>query len=188
MDVVDAVRARRAKRVLSSKHIEDAEMMSMVEAARLSASCFNNQPWRMVFCRGGQALAAVKDALAKGNAWATRADTIVVVAARGPDDCQLSDRRDYFGFDCGLAVGQMLLRATELGIVAHPIAGYEPAKVRAVLGIPDDYVIVTLVICGYLGTDDSLLSEKQRGWEAARPERKPVGENFFVDRWGQPLA
>lgn len=188
LDVVDAVRARRAKRVLSQKHIEDAEIMSMVEAARLSASCFNNQPWRMIFCRGGPALAGVKEALAKGNVWATRADTIVVIAARGPDDCQLSDRRDYYGFDCGLAVGQMLLRATELGIVAHPIAGYEPAKVRAALGIPDEFVIVTLVICGYPGTDDSLLSEKQKGWEAARPERKPVGENFFVDRWGQPLV
>jgi nitroreductase len=188
LEVADAVRARRAKRVLSSRHIEDAEMMSLVEAARLSASCFNNQPWRMVFCRGGPALDSVKAALAKGNVWATRADTIIVVAAREPDDCQLSDRRNYYCFDCGLAVGQLLLRATELGIIAHPIAGYEPAKVRAALEIPEEFVIVTLVICGYPGTDDSLLSEKQKGWEAARPERKPAGENFFLDRWGGSLA
>lgn len=188
MEVAEAVRARRARRVFSSRHIEDAEVLSMIEAARLSASCFNNQPWRMVFCRSGAALDRVKDALAKGNVWATKADTIVVMAARPPDDCQLSDRRDYFAFDCGLALGQMLLRATELGIIAHPIAGYDPAKVRAAIGIPEEFIVVTLVICGYPGTDDSLLSDKQKGWEAARPERKPVGENFFMDRWGQPVV
>ncbi len=188
MEVAEAVRTRRAKRSLSEKHIEDAEVLSLVEAARLSASCFNNQPWRMVFCRRGPALESVKAALAKGNVWATRADTVIVVAARETDDCQLSDRRDYYRFDCGLALGQLLLRATELGIIAHPIAGYDPAKVRSALGIPDEFVVVTLVICGYPGTDDSLLSEKQKGWEAARPERKPVGENFFIDGWGKPLA
>ena len=188
LDVSEAVKARRAKRVFSEGGAGDAEVTALAEAVRLSASCFNNQPWRLVFCRGKDALEAVKGALSKGNVWATRAPLIIAVAARPPDDCQLSDRRDYFLFDCGLAVGQLELRATELGMIAHPIAGYDPLKVKAALGIPEDHVVITLVICGRPGTDDSLLSDKQREAEALRPERRPQGENIFLDRWGSPLA
>ncbi len=187
MDVAEAVDRRRARRVLSEDRIEVDKVKALAEAARLSASCFNNQPWRFVFCTGKDSLDAVKGALSKGNAWATRAPLIIAVAAQPTDDCQLSDRRDYFLFDCGLAVGQLELRATEVGLIAHPIAGYDPAKVKSALGIPSEYTVITLVICGYPGTDDSLLSDKQKEAEKRRPDRKPKGENIFLDRWGSAL-
>ncbi len=186
MEVVEAIHARRAKRALQDKAVEDDKIDALVEAVRLSASCNNNQPWRIVVCKGKDALAAVKGALPKGNVWATRAPVIMVVSAKPVDDCQLPDRRDYFLFSSGLAIGQLELRATELGLVAHPIAGYDPLKAKEVLGIPEDYVVITFVIIGYPGGDNSLLSDKQKAIELARPERKPIGENFFVDKWGTP--
>lgn len=187
MDVSDAVIRRRARRVLSERGVEEDEVRELAEAAHLSASCFNNQPWRLVFCASKDSLRAVKDCLPKGNAWATKAPLIIAVAARPPDDCQLSDGRDYFLFDCGLAIGQLELRATELGLIAHPIAGYDPVKVKSALGVPSELTVITLVICGYPGTDDSLLSDKQKEAEAQRPERKPRGENIFLNAWGAPM-
>lgn len=130
----------------------------------------------------------MKSALSKGNAWATRASMIVAVAAKVQDDCRLSDERNYFLFDCGLAIGQLELQAAELGLIAHPVAGFDPLKAKSVLGIPEDHTVITLVICGYPGTDDSLLSDKQKEAEVQRPERKPQGENIFLDRWGSPLT
>jgi len=186
VEVVEAIRARRAKRAFQDKPVEDDKIDALVEAVRLSASCNNNQPWRIVICKGKEALAAAKDALPRGNAWATRAPVIMVVSAKPVDDCQLPDRRDYFLFSSGLAIGQLELRATELGLVAHPIAGYDPLKAKAVLGIPEEYVVITFVIVGYPGGDDSLLSDKQKANELTRPERKPIGENFFIDKWGAP--
>jgi len=186
VEVVEAIRTRRARRALQVKPVEDEKVEALIEAARLSASCFNNQPWRLVFVRGEEALKSVKSAMSKGNEWTSRAPLIIVVACREEDDCKLSDRRNYFMFDCGLAIGQLELRATELGLLAHPIAGYDPLKVKAALGIPEGYVVMTLVICGYLGGDEALLSEKQKGWERARPDRKPAGENIFLDKWGSP--
>lgn len=187
MDVVEAIRARRARRALDTRPVEDEKLEALVEAVRLSASCFNNQPWRIVICKGEEALAAIKSTLSKGNVWATRAPVIMVVCAKPPEDCQLSDRRDYFLFSTGLSIGQLELRATELGLVAHPIAGYDPLKAKSILGIPEDYIVITYVNIGYLGTDDSLLSDKQKIAEKERPERKPVGENFFLDKWGNPF-
>ena len=186
MDVVEAVRTRRAKRALQDKPIEDDKVEALIEAARLAPSCNNFQPWRLVFVRGKEALDAVKSGMNKGNVWTTRSPLIIVVAAKEDDDCMLSDRRNYFLFGCGLAIGELMLRATELGLIAHPIAGYDPAKVRAAVGIPEQYVIITTVICGYPGGDDSLLSDKQKLTEKTRPERKPVGENIFLDKWANP--
>lgn len=187
MEVKEAIHRRRALRSLDVRPVEAEKIDALAEAARLSASCFNNQPWHFVFCTGSEALAAVRAALPKGNAWATRAPLVIAVSAKEDDDCQLSERRDYYLFDCGLAIGQLVLRATEMALVAHPIAGFDPAKVGAALGIPEGYVTITLIICGYHGPDDSLLSDKQKATEPVRPERRPASENFFSDRWGRPL-
>jgi nitroreductase len=186
VDVFEAVRTRRAKRALQDRPIEDDKVEALIEAARLAPSCNNFQPWRLVFVRGKEALDAVKAGMNKGNAWTTRSPLIIVVAAKEDDDCMLSDRRNYFLFGCGLAIGELMLRATELGLIAHPIAGYDPSKVRAAVGIPEQYIIITTVICGYPGGDDSLLSDKQKLTEKTRPERKPVGENIFLDKWANP--
>ncbi|MFQ6107164.1 MAG: nitroreductase family protein [Thermoplasmata archaeon] len=188
MDVVDTITTRRALRALSDRPIAREATRSLAESARLAPSCFNNQPWRFIFVQGEPYASAVKNALSSGNRWATRSPLIIVVAARRDDDCKLSDGRDYFLFDCGLAVCQLILRAVELGLIAHPIAGYEPEAVKKALNVPADYVVITLVVCAYPGDDDSLLSEKQKEIEPKRPERDPIEENFFQDFWERPLA
>jgi len=187
MEVHDAVLTRRARRIIDDKRpLTEIEIDSLVEATRLAPSCFNNQPWRPVFVYGAEQLVQIKAALSKGNEWAHKAPLIIVVAARPPDDCIIGDRQ-YFLFDCGLAVGELVLRATEMGLIAHPIAGFSPKKAREVLGIPDEFTVITFVICGHPGSDDSVLSDKQKDEETARPPRKLIGENFFKDKWGVPL-
>jgi nitroreductase len=188
MQVAEAIMARRARRTLDTRPISNDIVKELVETMRLSASCNNNQPWRVVIARDNDSLTKVKSALSKGNVWATRSPLILVVAAKPDDDCRLSDNRDYYLFSTGLAVGQMLLRATELGIIAHPIAGFNPVEAKRLLEIPTEYIVITFVICGYLGMDSSLLSEKQLEIEKKRPDRKPVGESFFDGKWGSTLT
>ena len=186
MNVTNAVSLRRSKRAFSSVPITKEEKESLIEAMRLSPSCFNNQPWRVILVDDQPGLEQVWGCLPVGNAWATRAPMVMAVCSRADDDCRLSDDRDYHLFSCGLAVGEMLLAATELGLIAHPIAGYDPVKVKSILGIPEDLVLITLIICGHPGDDMSLLSDKQKTDEQVRPTRKPVSENFFHGRWGVP--
>jgi len=183
MDVKDAVRARRSLRVFDPEPITDEEVDAMVEAMRLAPSCNNTQPWHVVVS-AGDGLRDLKDgALNKGNSWARPAPMIMTLASKASDDCRLNEGRDYYMFSCGLSVGQMLLRATELGIIAHPIAGYDPIKVREILGIPPEYVVITLIVLGRPGNDESLLSDKQKGLQSERPPRKLAHENFHRGTW-----
>ena len=188
MDVTEAVAKRRAYRSLEPVEIDDNLIWDLARHAQLAPSCFNNQPLRMIFVREPDRLEEMKEALSKGNRWALAASMIIAVFSREEDDCVIRDRV-YHQFDCGMGVGFLMLRATELGLVAHPIAGFSPKKTAAILGIPPGYKIITLIIVGKKSDDvGPLLSEEQAAKEIERPERKPLSEIAFQDRFPEDLG
>jgi len=185
MDVIQAINERRAYRSLEPVDITEDLIKDLARHARLSPSCFNNQPWRFVFVRDPEMLEKMHEALSQGNVWARAASMIIAVFSKKEDDCIIRDR-EYHQFDCGLAAGFLVLRATELGLVAHPIAGYSPKKTREILGIPEDYHVITLIIVGkHSEKISSVLSDDQVAAERSRPERKPFSEIVSIDRFGQ---
>lgn len=179
------IEVRRARRALADRPISETAVRTLLEAAHLAPSCFNNQPWRLVVATG-EALERLKGALSRGNYWAKRAPAMIAVASKAELDCRLSDGRDYFLFGCGMAVGFLMLQATQMGLIAHPIAGYDPAKVKEALGIPDDYVVITLVVLGWPG-DPAVLSDKHRELESSPRDRKPLSQVAFWNRFGRGM-
>lgn len=173
MHVTETIEGRRAYRSLDPVEISDELVRDLGRCASLAPSCFNYQPWRFVFVYGTEKLDEMREILAKGNEWARAASMIITVHGRLEDDCDIKGR-EYYLFDTGLATAFLILRATERGLVAHPIAGYDEAAVKSILDIPADARVITLVIVG--SHADSIhpeLSDKQAAAEAERPERLP---------------
>ena len=185
MDVTQAIQERRAYRSLERVEVTDNLIEDLARSAQLAPSCFNNQPWRFVFVRNPEMLTKMHDALSSGNVWAHEASMIIAVFSKQEDDCIIRDRI-YHQFDCGLAVAFLILRATELGLVAHPIAGFSPKKTRAILDIPEEYHVITLIIVGKHSDKISpLLSDDQTAAEKKRPERKRFSEFVHTDRFSK---
>lgn len=184
MEVKDAIAQRRAYRSLAPADITDDLVEDLARHAQLAPSCNNNQPWRFVFVRDPASLAALHPALnSPGNDWAKAASMVVAVFSKKEDDCLIKDR-EYFLFDTGMAAAFLILRATELGLVAHPVAGFSPKKTREVLGIPEEYRVITLVNVGRKAAGISpVLNHKQVEQESTRTARKPLGEFAFLDRY-----
>lgn len=180
MDVKEAIERRRAYRALAPVEITPELIRELARAAGLAPSCFNKQPWNYVFVHDPELLVRMHEALSTGNEWARNASMFIVVFSRREEDCIIRDR-EYYLFDTGLATGQMILRATELGLVAHPIAGFSPGKTRQILGTPEDYEIIALIVIGKHSDDTSLMNEGQTEVEGQRPERKPVEEWIHVN-------
>ena len=187
MDVKEAIEKRRAYRALGPADITDEIMRELAGAARLTASCFNNQPWKFVFVRSTAALAKVHGCLNKNNDWVRRAPLIIAAFARKDYDCVIKER-EYYLFDLGMAVSALQLRATELGLVAHPIAGFDNEKVRAELGIPEGNMVLTLIMVGARSGDKSSLTPQQAAMEDARPPRLAPEHIFSVDAYDEKLA
>ena len=188
MDVRDAIEKRRAFRCLAQIEITDDVINSLATAAQLTASCFNNQPWRFIFIKSSEKLEQMKQAMNKGNEWTHAASLIIAVISKKEFDCVIKDR-EYFLFDTGMAVQSMILQATELGLVAHPIAGYSPEKVREILSIPQDFNVITLIIIGKKSEQENngLLNEYQIAVEKQRPERISFERIFSIDVYNEKL-
>jgi nitroreductase len=183
MDVKQAISERRAYRSLDPVEISEELINDLAECAQLAASCFNNQPWRFVFVYDPGALKMMHEALSKGNEWIHHASMIVAVFTKKELDCDVKGR-EYYLFDAGMATAHMILRATELGLVAHPIAGFRESGVKEILGIPEDMTVITLVNFGRRRLElRAELSEKQREWERKRPERLPLEKFVHINSY-----
>jgi nitroreductase len=183
MDVKEAIERRRAYRSLEPVEITEEIISGLSEATQLAPSCFNNQPWNFVFVYEKEMLDKTKVALTKGNAWALAASMIIAPFGKKEDDCDTKGR-EYYLFDIGMACAFIQLRATELGLVAHPIAGFDEDKVKEILGIPEEMKVITLINVGKkMDTISPILSEKQVGWENKRPKRKPIDEFVFRNKY-----
>jgi nitroreductase len=181
MSVKEAIHNRRAYRSLKPVEITEELIYDLAGAAQLSASCFNNQPWRYVFIYDHKILKRMHEALSQGNEWAQKASMIIVVMSKKDYDCVIRDR-EYYLFDTGMATANLILRATELGLIAHPIAGYSPRKVREILEIPEELSVIALVIVGKKSKElNPVLSDKQIEAEKNRPERIPFKEFVFIN-------
>lgn len=186
MDVLTAIQARRAYRSFDPVIITGDMVKELAEAAGLAASCFNKQPWRFVFVYEPGMLNKMHSALSKGNEWAYDASMIIAVAAKKDDDCVIKDGREYYLFDTGMAAAHLILRATELGLVAHPIAGFDPEKVKVILAIPEEMTVITLVNVGKHSEKISpRLSPDQAQGEKERPLRKTPEEFSFHNIYGR---
>lgn len=183
MDVKEAIKKRRAYRSLEPVEITNDIINDFAECAQITASCFNNQPWRFIFVYNPMMLEKMHNVLSSGNEWAHKGSMIIVVLGKQEDDCVIHDRI-YYWFDIGMATSAMILRATELGLVAHPIAGYSPRKTREILGIPDDFDVITLVIVGKKSNEiNPVLSEKQIQAEKKRPKRISINDFVYINRY-----
>ncbi len=185
MDVKTAIETRRAYRSLDPVEITPELMDDLARCAGLAASCFNKQPWRFVFAVSPEFLGELQAAMKKGNEWTKNASMIAAVCTKRELDCAMKDGREYAWFDTGMATAHLILRAVELGLVAHPIAGYDPDKVRSILGIPNDLTVIALVVFGRHA--ESLKPELSEDWqvqaEMNRPPRLEISEFAFRDRY-----
>ena len=183
MDVKEAIEERRAYRSLEKIEIDDEIIDELGKAAQLTPSCFNNQPWNFIFVKSEDKLKELGAVMSKNNRWTNNASLIVAVFSKKDDDCVVKDR-EYHLFDTGMATAFLILRATELGLVAHPIAGYDEAETKELLDIPEEYKLITLVNIGKHSEEpNELLTEKQAEREKERPERKELEEFIHIDNY-----
>ena len=86
------------------------------------------------------------------------------------------DGRAYHQFDLGLSVMNIMLAATHHDLVARPMAGFDPVKVREFFGLEAaDQPLVALAI-GYPSDDISHLPDYARAIHLQPRTRKDVAE------------
>jgi len=185
MGFKELVNERRAYRSLEKVKIDLSLIEDLADTLKLAPSCFNYQPWRYVFVYDDAVLKQMHTALSTGNEWAQEASMMVAVFANKESDCVIKNR-EYYLFDTGMATAYLILRATELGFIAHPIAGFKHKLVREILHIPEGKIVIALVIIGKRAAAISYdLSDKQVEAEKQRPTRLSNSSFIFYNQYNE---
>ncbi len=149
-----------------------------MEAARWAPSCNNEQPWRFLICSredSPDARLAVFDSLWELNQkWCVHVPTFVVVVTR--TRFIESDRENPWAtYDAGSAALSICLQATEMGLMARQMAGFESSALSVAFNIPELYRPVSVIAIGYqLPIQD--IPKEMLEQEAAPRVRKGLGE------------
>lgn len=174
----------------ASQAVSQAQVISLLEAARWAPSCFGDQPWRFVVCNKAdhlQAWQAAFDCLVLGNqGWAVNAPVLLLICADtlfGHND----KPNKWAAYDTGAATENLCLQAAALGLMAHQMGGFDADKARATFKVPERYQILAMVAVGVPAPVETLTGEALTRETAAR-SRKPLNELFFNGVWSQPVV
>lgn len=183
MNVKETIKKRRAYRSFDPFEVTEELLSDLAESAQLAPSCMNKQPWHFIFVKEKDQLSKLFTTLSSGNKWVERASLIIGVVSTPKFDCVIGPR-EYYLFDTGMASAFIILRATELELVAHPIAGFNEEKAKEILGIPEEMRLITLINIGkHSDTINSELSEPMQLGEKQRPPRKSIEEFIYRERY-----
>jgi nitroreductase len=182
MDTLEVIRKRCSlKTHLSGRKIEPEKINTILEAAHLAASARNMQPWRFIIIQGKKAVETLAHAFSESNLMIKQAPVIVIACARPSDDV-MHDGKEYYLFDVGMAVANMLLAATDLGLVTHLMAAFNEGEIKRILHIPDDVRVVIATPLAYPLETSYDEAARER---LSKRTRKALQEVVFFDRWNE---
>lgn len=185
METLEAINKRASlKTRLSSGEVEAEKIVKILDAARMAPSAHNNQPWRFVVVKDRKAVETlVNGAFSEVNLVATEAP-VIIIACANPNDDIVKGGREYYLFDVALAVENMVLAATDLGLVTHLMTGVNEGELRKILGIPDEVRFVVAMPLAYPAGSSYEEAAQER---LAQRTRKELPELVYSNAWGRPF-
>ncbi len=182
----DLLRRRWSPRAFADRAVEPEKLRILLEAARWAPSSFNEQPWSFIVATHENRVEYERllSCLVEGNQrWAKTAPVLMLSVAKLAFERTGKPNRHAF-HDVGLAVENLVIQATALGLIVHQMAGFDVEKAREQFQIPEGVEPVAAIALGYPG-DLENLPEPLRERERAPRTRKPLEEFVFSGHWGQ---
>ena len=186
--IAELIAKRWSPRAFLDKPIEEEKIMSLFEAARWAPSAYNEQPCRFLIATKEDSYLYTKmlSCLAEANqVWAKAAPLLLILVVKKDFDFNGKPNR-WAMHDCGLALENLLLEAVDLGLAAHPMAGFSADLVRSGYSVPEGYEPLVAVAVGYPGPSDMLEGALREREEDPR-ERKELSELVFSEAWGRSI-
>ena len=170
MDVFEAIKTRRSIREYQEKPVEQEKLSKVLEAARLSPSAANKQPWKFIVVTDPKVKESLRSAYNKD--WLISAPVIIVGCALPKEAWVRSDGEEYWKVDLAIAMQSLILEVWEQGLGTCWIGAFREDGVKKALGIPDDVRVVALTPLGYPAEEKEPVVR-----------RKPLEEIVSYDHW-----
>ena len=154
MDFLELAQKRQSCRSYANSPVEIEKLEKILEAARLSPSACNSQPWKFYAVTHPEkcaevALATQEDGLNKFTSQCPAfivitEETALLIAKGGKKPNQ-----KWAKFDLGIATICACLQAEELGLGTCIMGSYNSDKIKQILGIAGDSPVAIVIAVGY---------------------------------------
>jgi len=177
---LDMVKARQSTRAYDNRPVDNEKIERCLEAARLSPSACNAQPWKFIVVNDpaikNELADATQDRFLPLNHFTKQAPLHVVVIREKTNLTssigQVVKDKEYPLMDIGIAAVHFCLQALEEGLGTCIIGWFNEKKVRKLLSIPKNKRVELIITVGYPATDE------------IRPKkRKPAEEIVTYNRY-----
>jgi nitroreductase len=171
METWDAIAARRNVREYTTEPVSEADLNRIAEAGWRAPSAKNRQAWDFIIVTDQAQLQELSTVWRGAGHIAGAPAAIVFVVPEPPDERRLVVDQ----YDVGQATMAMMIAATDLGIgTGHSSVG-DQEKARAILGVPEGYVVAFMLGVGY-PADRPLKPIR-------KPNRRPFDEVVHHGHW-----
>ncbi len=148
---------RWSPRTFSGEPISDADLFTILEAARWAPSSSNLQPWRFLYAkRDSVDWPRFVDPLSPGNkGWVAGTAVLIAIVSKRTRQPKVGPAVDSYthSFDAGAAWACLALQASLMGWAAHAMGGFDVARATRDLEVPDDYRVECMVAIGRYRAD-----------------------------------
>ncbi len=188
IEIIKWIRKRRSTVIFSDSPVDDNKLEALFEAARWAPSSRNQQPWRFVVGKkqDEKTFADMCNLLTPTNQiWACHAPVLILSVAEiiSSYNGLMNSKARH---DMGLAEANLMLQAVSMGLVVHPMGGFDTEKATEVLHIPEGYEPVVMIAVGYPGNASDFPKEIQDR-DARKRERNPLKSFVFSGDWGKGM-
>ncbi|MDR1543820.1 MAG: nitroreductase family protein [Prevotellaceae bacterium] len=157
MEFKELVKTRQSDRSYENRAVEREKIEAVLEAARLAPSANNSQSWTFVVVDEPELKNSVaKNTAAFGanfNQFAAQAPVIIAVVAEKPILMlrigNFIQQKDYTQIDIGIAVENLVLQASDLGLGTCILGWFKEKAIKKTLNIPKSKRLLLLVTLGY---------------------------------------
>lgn len=168
---------RWSPRAFDGQDMPEADLLTIMEAARWAPSSYNSQPGVFLYARRGTAhWDKFFSLLVEFNqSWAKDAAVLAVLVSNStmlPPGQDKPVPSHSHSSDAGAAWAHLALQATKLGYQAHAMVGFDMDRAFAELNVPQGYRVESAIAIGRQG-DKSRLPEAMQARESPS-SRKPL--------------
>jgi nitroreductase len=184
--IQDLLAQRWSPRIFADRSVEPEKLLRLFEAARWSASSYNDQPWAFIIATRDEP-AEFERMLSCFNdfnrGWTKSAPAAGLALAR-KNLAHNGQPNSFSWYDLGQAMANFSVQATAEGLLVHQMGGILPEKGREVYNVPADWDVASGFVFGYHG-DPEALPEPMKKLELAPRQRKPLTDFVFTGAWGK---
>jgi nitroreductase len=174
----DLLNARKSVRSYLEKEVEEEKLVKILEAARTAPSWANRQCWSYIVVKDKARIGELGSGLV--NSWLKKAP-VIIAACGNPSKSGSHDGMDYYLVDVAISMEHLVLAAADLELGTCWIGSFEEAKVKRILGVPDNIKVVALTPVGY-PAEEGLRSKMTKSLIGSA-KRKPLEEMVHRDHW-----